>query len=123
MALGVRPQTIIDKVKGLGIDLSNGLTVEDTMYLTVSLGLGTMEIPSKDIGLLDGHYLVEVPSLNTLGLLHCIFVHIQGGIPDMYDPNKDKEGRNVYLIWEDTSILSLTKLYDFRKYKDKEETV
>jgi hypothetical protein len=115
MAVGVRPQVILDIVKGLGMDYSKGLTGEQTEYLLVTMGLGSYSIPSTPgIYLTDGHYLVSVPSLNTKGAMHCILVHIENFEPNIFDPNTGKEGKETYYLWEDLNISGLTKLDDFR---------
>jgi hypothetical protein len=118
IALGLTPEYIIKKSEGLGIDHSDGMTDMDTRYLLVSLGIGTLEITNHEaIGLLDGHYLVGTTSLNTLGLLHCVFVHILEGIPLVLDPNQGREDREYYSDWYKLGIIGLTALYDFKEYK------
>jgi hypothetical protein len=118
MAVGVRPQFIVDIVENLDMGYSKDLTQEQTEYLLVTMGLGNYIIPSSPgIYLTDGHYLVSVPSLNTKGAMHCLFVHIEDFAPTVFDPNKGKEGKESYYLWEDLSITGLIKLDDFRELR------
>jgi hypothetical protein len=117
IALGVPVQDILDKLHELGVSYSSGLDHLETKYLLVSLGIGDLLIPHMDISVLDGHYLVGVPSLNKMGSLHCVFVHVYNGIATVYDPNTGKDGKESYLYWDTISMISFTKLYDFREYK------
>ena len=117
MTLGVPVQEILDKLHDMGLSYSKGLHHEETMYLLVSLGIGDLLIPHVGISLLDGHYLVGVPSLNITGGTHCVFVHIHNSIPTIYDPNTGKSDSKDYVSWEKLHMVSLTKLYDFREYR------
>ena len=45
-----------------------------------------------------GYYLVSTPSLNIPGGMHCVLLETtdDDGIPKVYDPNEDKEGKLFY---------------------------
>jgi len=115
MAFGVGPQQVVDDMTQIGIHITTGLDRRQECFYLSRKGIGSQRFLNCDgIGLLQGHYLIEVPSLNRVRVVHCLYMHINDYGPTVFDPNK---GRGV--VAYDTSsvsalpIISVTKLDDF----------
>lgn len=118
MALGVDVTVILNKIEELGLDYSNGLKDEAIAFLLVFLGIGSTTFLPTGVALLDGHYLAQVTSLNKIGYTHCVFLHIEDRVATIYDPNNGRGDELAYYDdFEETPILSITKLDDFKEYK------
>jgi len=101
----------------LGFDVSKGLlSRQEYLYLTL-MGIGYETFMARaGVGVMDGHYLAQVASLNKTRYTHCVFVHIKDCEATVFDPNNGKEGLAYYAYdgFNACPVLTFTKLDDFK---------
>ena len=116
MAFGVTPEEIIADMAELGIDISKGLTRRAECFYLSRKGVGSERVlNSNGLGLLDGHHLADVPSLNMSRYTHCIYLHVVNGQADIFDPVRGNGDLAFYDPdrFSELPIISVTTLDDF----------
>ena len=120
MAFGVDVKAILYLMRGLGIDTNEGLSDRDESYFLTCMGVYVQEVPIGQYnGILAGHYLVSVMSLNVMTGAHSVFVYVTDDSIAVYDPNKGLKDSKYYDDWDDlnSNILWVRRLDDFRDLK------
>ena len=117
MAFGVTPEEIIADMAKLGIDISKGMTDRAEHFYLSRKGIGSERLlNSGGVGLLPGHYLAQVPSLNVTGFTHCVYLYIDNSYEmTAFDPNMGKKGLAFYSpdLPRRLPMISTTRLDDF----------
>jgi len=116
MAFGCTPQEIIDQMAAVGISVEKGLKSRQEYFYLTQIGVGYETFMARaGVGVIDGHYLAQVASLNKTGYTHCVFIHIKDYEATIFDPNNGKEGLAYYPYdgFGDCPVLTFTKLDDF----------
>tara|TARA_R110002072_G_scaffold273116_2_gene433456 strand:- start:990 stop:1469 length:480 start_codon:yes stop_codon:yes gene_type:complete len=117
MAFDVEPEEIIDDMAEMGIDISNGMTSRAEHFYLSRKGIGSERFLNNGcVGLLSGHYLAQVPSLNVTGFTHCVYLYIDSSYEmTALDPNMGKKGLAFYssLLPRRLNMISATRLDDF----------
>ena len=117
MAFGVKPKEIIADMAELGIGISRGVTDRVEQFYLSRKGIGIERfLNSEGVGLLPGHYLAQVPSLNVTGFTHCVYLYIDSSYEmTALDPNMGKIGLAFYspLLPRRLNMISAARLDDF----------
>lgn len=115
MALGLGSSLVIHEMELMGFNLVEGITPRQEQLYLLTQGIGYERMLNQGLGLPDGSYLCEVPSLNLTGIFHCVFLFIEEGEPQVFDPNDGKVGKDWYPSdgFSSLPIMAFTKLDDF----------
>ena len=117
MAFGFEPEEIIADMAKLGIDIGEGMTDRAERFYLSHKKIGSERfLNSEGFGLLPGHYLAQVPSINITGFTHCVYLYIDSSYEmASFDPNMGKKGSAFYNpdLPCQLPIISATRLDDF----------
>ncbi len=121
MAFGIPVDTVLSELATLGVSIKKGMTDRMTSYYLMTKGVNSAPVfCGNSLGIIPGHYLASVPSLNFAGVCHSVFVHYNSeGEIRIYDPNNGRVNRKYWDIgdWGDMSISSFLHLEDYSDLK------